>query len=106
MARLANSLALDLGQSHDYRVSIPEELVLCRLLAHVLESGIRVMVQGNDGKVYPELHEKYGPIVRIGPRDLSVASEGAQGWKDLYGFKYVHRHEDSNRAVALLTEGT
>jgi hypothetical protein len=30
-----------------------------------------------------ELHEKYGPIIRIGPNELSYITEGA--WNDIYG---------------------
>ena len=43
-------------------------------------------IRGDEGKIFSELHEKYGPVVRIGRRDLSFAS-GAQAWKDIYGFK-------------------
>jgi hypothetical protein len=30
-----------------------------------------------------ELHEKYGPIIRIGPNELSYITEDA--WNDIYG---------------------
>ena len=46
------------------------------------------MIRGDEGILYPQMHEKYGPIVRIGPSDLSVISEeGRQAWKEIYGFK-------------------
>lgn len=47
---------------------------------------ILTMVSGSDGIEHAKLHEKYGPIVRIGPNELSFAG-GAQTWKDIYGFK-------------------
>ncbi|KAI1075503.1 cytochrome P450 [Whalleya microplaca] len=42
-----------------------------------------------------ELHAKYGPVVRIGPKELSFSDP--QAWKDIYG----HRHsgvEESSKA--------
>lgn len=36
-----------------------------------------------------ELHEKYGPVVRVAPEELSFSS--AQSWKDIYGFRQGHR---------------
>ncbi|KAK3113741.1 hypothetical protein LTR53_008644, partial [Teratosphaeriaceae sp. CCFEE 6253] len=47
---------------------------------------IRTMVTGHDNSVYPSLHKQYGPVVRIGPNELSFAS-GHQAWQDIYGFK-------------------
>ncbi|KEQ98174.1 hypothetical protein AUEXF2481DRAFT_2148 [Aureobasidium subglaciale EXF-2481] len=35
------------------------------------------------------LHEKYGPVVRTSPNELSFNS--AQSWKDIYGFRPGHR---------------
>jgi cytochrome P450 len=36
-----------------------------------------------------ELHEKYGPVVRTAPNELSFSS--TQSWKDIYGFRQGHR---------------
>ena len=36
-----------------------------------------------------ELHEKYGPVVRTAPNDLSFAS--ATSWKDIYGSRQGHQ---------------
>jgi hypothetical protein len=47
---------------------------------------IGAMVSGNEGKIYADLHQKYGPVVRIGPQRLSYAG-GAQSWKSIYGFR-------------------
>ena len=44
------------------------------------------IVQGNEGKLTLELHQKFGPVVRVGPNELSFTS-GAQAWRDIYGFK-------------------
>ena len=35
------------------------------------------------------LHEKYGPVVRTSPKELSFNS--AASWKDIYGFRPGHR---------------
>ena len=35
-----------------------------------------------------ELHEKYGPVVRTAPNELSFSS--AVSWKDIYGFRQGH----------------
>ncbi|KAF1993248.1 cytochrome P450 [Amniculicola lignicola CBS 123094] len=35
------------------------------------------------------LHEKYGPVVRIAPNEISFSS--ANSWKDIYGFRTGHR---------------
>jgi cytochrome P450 len=40
---------------------------------------------GNDITVVPHLHAKYGPIVRIAPRELSY-SDGSTAFKEIYGF--------------------
>ena len=47
---------------------------------------LAIMVKGNDATAYAKLHQKYGPVVRTGPRELSYAG-GASSWKDIYGFK-------------------
>lgn len=36
-----------------------------------------------------ELHEKYGPVVRTAPNELSFSS--AQSWQDIYGFRQGHK---------------
>ena len=59
---------------------------------------IKAMVQGGDGEVLAKLHQQYGPVVRVGPRELSYAS-GADAWKDIYGFKKYgnpHPYKDPN----------
>ncbi len=43
-------------------------------------------IRGKDAKISVELHQKYGPIVRLAPHQLSFAG-GAQAFKDVYGFK-------------------
>lgn len=47
---------------------------------------IITQMKGCETTTYPELHEEYGPVVRIGPREVSYAA-GAEAWKDIYGFK-------------------
>ncbi|USW47667.1 Putative cytochrome P450 [Septoria linicola] len=44
------------------------------------------LAKGDEGSDYVALHAKYGPVVRIGPTQLSYAG-GAQAWKDIYGFR-------------------
>lgn len=43
-------------------------------------------ISGADHKDIPALHRKYGPIVRLGPKELSFAG-GAQAWADIHGPK-------------------
>ena len=47
---------------------------------------ILAMVRGDEATTYAGLHQKYGPVVRTGPKELSYAS-GANAFKDIYGFK-------------------
>ncbi|PNY26665.1 Uncharacterized protein TCAP_03407 [Tolypocladium capitatum] len=43
-------------------------------------------ILGIDHEVIPALHRKYGPIVRLGPTELSFAG-GAKAWEDIHGPK-------------------
>ena len=45
-----------------------------------------IQMLGGEAEALPVLHDKYGPIVQIAPKELSVVS-GAQAWSDIYGFK-------------------
>lgn len=47
---------------------------------------ILTIILGNDATTYPNLHNTYGPIVRIGPQEISY-NGGAEAWKAIYGFK-------------------
>ncbi|KAK1971915.1 cytochrome P450 [Colletotrichum sublineola] len=42
--------------------------------------------RGKEAQMMPILHEKYGPVVRIAPKELSYNS-GADAWEDIYGFE-------------------
>ncbi|KAF2170927.1 hypothetical protein M409DRAFT_63948 [Zasmidium cellare ATCC 36951] len=49
---------------------------------------VATVFAGQDAQVWTKLHERYGAIVRIGPRELSVIPvPGNNAWKDIYGFK-------------------
>lgn len=48
--------------------------------------GIYTTVTGRDASVRSTLHEKYGPVVRVNPTELSFNS-GAEAWDAIYGFK-------------------
>lgn len=41
-------------------------------------------IQGRDVQWLYRLHDKYGPVVRFGPTDLSYVT--AQAWKDIHGY--------------------
>lgn len=45
-------------------------------------------IRGNDNSDRIALHERYGPIVRVGPDVLSFTG-GDEVWKDIYGFNAV-----------------
>ncbi|KAH8649837.1 hypothetical protein BX600DRAFT_441937 [Xylariales sp. PMI_506] len=40
-------------------------------------------LQGQDVQWMHKLHQRYGPVLRFGPTDLSYAN--GQAWKDVYG---------------------
>ncbi|KAG9724511.1 benzoate 4-monooxygenase cytochrome P450, partial [Aureobasidium melanogenum] len=40
---------------------------------------------GSEARIMPKLHETYGPVVRIAPRELSF--NDASAWKAIYGHK-------------------
>ncbi|SMQ48585.1 unnamed protein product [Zymoseptoria tritici ST99CH_3D7] len=44
------------------------------------------VIRGSEGVELPALHEQYGPVVRIGPKELSYAG-GAASWRGIYGFR-------------------
>lgn len=44
---------------------------------------MRILVGGKSPYINKQLHDKYGPIVRIAPNQLSFCS--AASWKDIYG---------------------
>lgn len=56
-----------------------------KLRAFTILPEIISSVTGNDNKDRPALHNKYGPVVRVGPHMLSFAG-GDDIWKDIYGF--------------------
>lgn len=43
--------------------------------------------QGRESSDIVALHRRYGPVVRVGPHELSYAATGADAWKDIYGFR-------------------
>lgn len=45
-------------------------------------------LSGRQPYVILKLHEKYGPVVRTAPNELSFNSVGS--WKDIYGFRQGH----------------
>lgn len=47
---------------------------------------LRAQAAGVESQVHAKLHQEYGNVVRIGPRELSFAN-GAQAWRDIYGFR-------------------
>ncbi|KAF2118204.1 cytochrome P450 [Lophiotrema nucula] len=52
------------------------------------------------------LHDKYGPVVRIAPNELSFNT--AQSWKDIYGFRTGHQSflkSEWNEGVSFADQG-
>ncbi|KAF2652208.1 cytochrome P450 3A17 [Lophiostoma macrostomum CBS 122681] len=80
-------------------------LVVYRLYFHPLKSypgpkhlaafgsfhSYKNQIAGTWHKYMLEVHEKYGPIVRIGPDHLAV--DGSIGWPDIYDHKRANRPE-------------
>lgn len=50
------------------------------------------IIQGNEATVLPALHKKYGPVVRIAPKELSYTGD-AQTWKDIHGFRKAGQNQ-------------
>ena len=61
-----------------------------------------IQTLGGEAKVLPALHDKYGPIVQITPKELLVFS-GAQAWNDICGFKKPGRPKPFNDPVLYMT---
>lgn len=38
---------------------------------------------------FAEIHQKYGDVVRVGPNEISIASEEA--WREIYGHRTGHK---------------
>jgi cytochrome P450 len=47
------------------------------------------LIGGRQPFILLELHEKYGPVVRVAPNELSFNT--ATSWKDIYGYRPGHR---------------
>ncbi|KAJ5768975.1 hypothetical protein N7520_003534 [Penicillium odoratum] len=50
---------------------------------------VRMVSSGMAHRVMTDLHEKYGPVVRIGPNELSFVTNG-DAWKPIYGTRPGH----------------
>ncbi|KAF2159813.1 hypothetical protein M409DRAFT_70842 [Zasmidium cellare ATCC 36951] len=48
--------------------------------------GTYTTITGRDAFVRADLHEKYGPVVRVNPAEISF-NNGAEAWESIYGFK-------------------
>ena len=47
----------------------------------------RSIQQGRESSDLVSLHQTYGPVVRVGPNELSYAAAGGDAFKDIYGFR-------------------
>ena len=47
----------------------------------------KVLITGDQVTWIQQLHEKYGPVVRFAPNDLSFVDQGGNIWKELHGFE-------------------
>jgi cytochrome P450 len=61
------------------------------LAASSLPAGIRHNIFGRWYKDARALHQKYGPIFRLGPNEIAV--EGDPGWEDVFGFRKSGKDE-------------
>lgn len=53
-----------------------------------------VALSGDDVQWMKKLHDKYGPVLRFGPTDLSFAT--AQAWHDIHGPKVTEKAQESS----------
>jgi hypothetical protein len=47
----------------------------------------RSCITGDQVAWIQKLHEKYGPVVRISPNELSYVDQGIDAWQEIYGHK-------------------
>jgi len=59
---------------------------------------------GKESLAHCKLHEQYGPVVRVGPNELSYAN-GQQAWKDIYGHKKGGQAQPSKDKVFYYMPG-
>lgn len=64
----------------------------------------RLIIQalGTESYATDKLHKKYGPVVRIGPRELSFAN-GGQAWRDIYGHRKKGEPQPSKDKIFYLS---
>jgi len=62
---------------------------------------IRKSIQGHSVKLITQLHEQYGPVVRIAPNELSYIT--ATAWKTIYGHRGAAEEMPKNLKGAGLT---
>ncbi|KXH54221.1 hypothetical protein CSAL01_02283 [Colletotrichum salicis] len=69
----------------------------------------RVALKGDDIEWMKSLHEKYGPVVRFGPTDLSYTA--GEAWNDIHGPKVTEKAQEFsvqpvNGVPSMLTANT
>lgn len=58
-----------------------------KLRAFTKFPSISTLILGLETKTYPALHDEYGPVVRISPKELSYAATSGETWREIYGSK-------------------
>ncbi|KAJ5919048.1 hypothetical protein N7466_009991 [Penicillium verhagenii] len=56
---------------------------------------MRMVAAGEAHRLIPQLHEKYGPVVRVAPNELSFTTSG-EAWKPIYGTRPGHSQKPKN----------
>ncbi|KAJ5663290.1 hypothetical protein N7507_004021 [Penicillium longicatenatum] len=56
---------------------------------------MRMVASGQAHRVIVQLHEKYGPVVRVSPNELSFVTNG-EAWKPIYGSRPGHSQKPKN----------
>lgn len=63
---------------------------------------MKVFLSGKSHDILLALHEKYGPVVRTGPNELSFID--SEAWDDIFGRPLAGKREENSKASSYISE--